>query len=145
MYFALYLDVTITHAVVTAPRGPRAIKETLGSRHGNWLTPYLMNGTVDPACYRDTLKKIHTNVIAKLSTENAVLNAVPPEIDATEKRLTRIQRTTLSQLRSGSCKLLNNFKVMLGHAQSALCPECMLSHGPTHIPMRRLSNHPLPN
>ena len=58
---------------------------------------------------------IHTEAIAasiaKLSTVNPVLGAIPPEPDASEKRLSRVQRTTLAQLGSGSCKLLNDFKM----------------------------------
>ena len=118
-----------SHAVVMTPRGLHAMKETLVSRHGDSVAPYLSNGIVDPAAYGETLKKIHTDAIAasivKLSVENPVLGAVPPEPDTSEKRLSRVQRTTLSQLRSGNCKFLNDYKLLLGHTESALCPECL--------------------
>ena len=93
---------------------------------------------LDLAAYRETLKKIHTDAIAasivKLSVENPILGTVPPEPDLSEKRLSRVQRTTLSQLRSGSCKLLNDYKLILGHTESALCPECLFRrHTVRHI------------
>ena len=38
--------------------------------------------------------------------------------------LQRRQRTTLSQLRSGHCKLLNSYKKWLKQSDSTRCPDC---------------------
>ena len=127
-----------SHTVVTAPHGPRSMKETLGHKCENAVAPYLTNGIVDPSKCRSTLKKIHTDAISasikKLSVVNPVLGATPPLISDSEKRLTRFQRTTLAQLCSGSCRLLNDYKVTLGHIRSALCPECLFQrHTVRHI------------
>ena len=98
----------------------------------------MSNGVVNPDEYRSTLKSIHTDAIAnsikKLTVVNSVLGAVPPPVSDSEKRLTRLQRTTLAQLRSGSCRMLNDYKVTLGHIRSALCPECLFQrHTSRHL------------
>ena len=38
-----------SHAVVTAPSGPRKMKETLHSKFGDKAAPYLVNGITDPS------------------------------------------------------------------------------------------------
>ena len=40
-----------SHAVVTAPPGPRKMKETLASKFSNKAAPYLVNGITDPSEY----------------------------------------------------------------------------------------------
>ena len=56
---------------------------------------------------------------------NRLLGTPPPPISPSESRLTRMQRTTLAQLRSGHCRLLGNYKVLTGISNSALCPQCL--------------------
>ena len=53
-----------SHAVVTAPHGPRSMKETLGHKCEASVAPYLSNGVIDPAEYRSTITKIHTDSIS---------------------------------------------------------------------------------
>ena len=53
------------HAVVSAPRSPRAMKETLGSCRGASIAPHLSNGTVDPAGYRDIIIRYETMSLAQ--------------------------------------------------------------------------------
>ena len=53
-----------------------------------------------------------------------VLNYRPPPINDEETYLTRRQRATLSQLRSGYCKLLNSYKKRLKQTDSSSCPDC---------------------
>ena len=55
---------------------------------------------------------------------NRVLNYRPPPISDEEIYLTRRQRVTLSQLRSGHCKLLNSYKKRLKQTDSSSCPDC---------------------
>ena len=68
-----------SHAVVTAPHGPRNMKETLGHKCEASVAPYLSNGVIDPADYRLTLKKIHTDAIANSikSFPSSIPSSVP--------------------------------------------------------------------
>ena len=117
-----------SHGVVTSSSGPRPMKSTLQSKFLPSIMPYLVDGATDPATYTATLKEIHTHsvrdTISKLG-ENPLLGTAPPPISPSEKRLSRTQRTTLSQLRSGHCKLLGDYKVRTGLGTSAICPECL--------------------
>ena len=56
--------------------------------------------------------------------DNRVLNSRPPSINDEETLLQRRQRTTLSQLRSGHCKLLKSYKKRLKQSDSSRCPDC---------------------
>ena len=56
--------------------------------------------------------------------DNRVLNNRPPSINDEETLLPRRQRTTLSQLRSVDCKLLNSYKKRLKQSDSSSCPDC---------------------
>ena len=80
---------------------------------------------------------IHTNAVASSISNlsvNPVLGHSPPEIAPSEKRLTRLQRTTLSQLRSGHCKLLNEYATRIGKSSTAICPECLIRrHTTKHL------------
>ena len=118
-----------SHAIVTAPSGPRAMKRTLFSSHISTVEPFLSDGVTDPATYNDALKAIHTqsaqNTINSLGS-NPVLGEKPPAVAASERRLPRSHRTTLAQLRSGFCQSLNDYLMRVGRSQTALCPECLI-------------------
>ena len=117
-----------SNAVVTLPSGPRSMKATLQSKFQPLLQPHLSDGFVDQGNYSSILKSIHTSAVSATIANlapNPVLGAKPPPISASEKNLSRIQRTTLSQLRSGHCKFLGDYKVLTGQGTSAICPECL--------------------
>ena len=118
-----------SHAVVKAPSGPRSMKETLKSKFLPALQPHLDNdGNIDPANYNNVKNAIHTESVARSISSfepNRLLGTLPPPISTSESRLTRIQRTTLAQLRSGHCRLLGDYKVLTGMSTSALCPQCL--------------------
>ena len=107
------------------------MKQTLATKHSNKVDRFLTNGVLDPADYKRALQTLHTeaigNTIAKLG-DNPILNARPPPIASSEAQLTRKQLSTLAQLRSGQCHLLNDFLVLKGRGQSALCPKCLIGH-----------------
>ena len=115
------------------------MKETLYHKHNNTVEPYLTNGIMDPNRYKATIKDIHTkSVAASIAKQkllpNVVLEAVPPDVSSSEKSLPRIQRTTLAQLRTNYCKRLNDYKHLLGHSDTAVCPECLFRrHTSRHI------------
>ena len=74
-----------------------------------------------------SLQAVHSsfvNTSIDNMTDNRVLNYRPPPISDEEIYLTRIQLATLSQLRSGHCKLLNSYKKRLKQTVSSSCPDC---------------------
>ena len=59
------------------------------------------------------LQALHTAAVVKAvqcHERNVVLDGRPPPINNSEKELTRKQRSTLAQLRSGHCRLLGSYK-----------------------------------
>ena len=96
-------------------------KETIFTRHYQTVLPLLANNR------KDTLQALHTsfvNIAIGNMKDNRVLNSRPPSINDEETLLQRRQRTTLSQLRSGHCKLLNSYKKRLKQSDSSRCPDC---------------------
>ena len=116
-----------SHATVTAPVGPRHMKNTLSSKHLNSVAPRLSNGITDPAEYRSILKAIHTDTVSGVVSSfgrSRVLDGPRPELSPSERLLSRAERSALAQLRTGECQLLNDFLSKVGRAESAVCPEC---------------------
>ena len=92
---------------------------------------------------KTTLQAIHTmtvnQAIASLG-RNVVLDDRPPAINISEKELTRKERTTLAQLRSGHCRLLGSYKSKLSKDVSLdVCADC----GKTPHDVKHLFNCPI--
>ena len=86
----------------------RIPKEALFTRHRSAVDP-IMNAKDRKA----TLQAIHTMAVNQAVTSqirNVVLDDRPPLFNISEKELTRKERTTLAQLRSGHCRLLGSYK-----------------------------------
>ena len=114
---------------VTQPSGPRAAHRvpTLQSRYLPSIQQYLTSNRTPPGEYRRIIKAIHTSTVESflnLAPPNKVLNVPPPEIDPEEERLPRHYRTTLSQLRSGYCSRLMDYRHRVGWSTTEMCPEC---------------------
>ena len=60
----------------------------------------------------------------KLPRNNKVLKERPPPISDEEQRLNRRQRCTLSQLRSGHCHILQDYKYMVFGEPINICTNC---------------------
>ena len=115
------------HSVVTAPYGPRKMKETLHSKYASSVDQHLSNGLTDPAQHSSILKSIHTSAVAASINRlgvNPLLGTRPLPISPSERRLSRPQRTTLSQLRSGHCQLMQDYRVRVGQSTTDVCPVC---------------------
>ena len=100
---------------------PREMKETIFTRHYQTVLPLLANNR------KNTLHALHTSFVSTAignMKDNRVLTNRPPSINDEEILLPRRQRTTLSQLRSGHCKLLNSYKKRLKQNYSSSCPDC---------------------
>ena len=94
----------VCHGITTQEPRLRPMKESLHSRHHPTVLPRLKQERmpsesahpVDPA----------TTILGN----HIVLKERPPPIADEEQRLTRRQRCALSQLRSGYCHLLQDYK-----------------------------------
>ena len=112
-YLIHCLDTENDH-ITTMDHPPREMKDTLFTRHNQTVVPVLANTK------KASLQAVHTsfvNTTIDNMTDNRVLNYRPPPIIDEETYLTRRQQATLSQLRSGHCKLLNAFKKRLNLLQ----------------------------
>ena len=52
-----------SHYVVNLPPGPRKMKDTLSSKVGNLMEPYLQDGVIPAGAYKETIGKIHTKLL----------------------------------------------------------------------------------
>jgi len=94
-------------------------------------------GITDADIYRDCLRTIHSQAVIDARANfvpNRVLGASPPDISPLENLLPRSVRTTLAQLRSGHCRLLNSYKARITSGISDVCPECGVApHSVEHL------------
>ena len=108
-YLARYLEPgNVCHSITTRETPNRQMKETLFTRHRNTVEPMMLADN-----RKATLQAIHTDAVNKAvkdQKKNIVLDGLPHPINNSEKDLTRKERATLSQLRSGYCKLLGSYK-----------------------------------
>ena len=86
-----------SHPTVTADSGPRNIRHTLQSR------------------FRPSISAL---------SPNRLLGVSPPAVSASERRLPRAHRTTLSQLRSGFSSAMRDYRHRIGAEPTPECPEC---------------------
>ena len=121
-YLVHCLDTeNVCHHITTLDHPPRKMKETLFTRPNQTVLAFLANTK------KSSLQEVHTsfvNTAIDNMTDNRVLNYRPPPINDEETYLTSRQRATLSQLRSGHCKLLNSYKKRLKQTDSSSCPDC---------------------
>ena len=121
-YLVHCLDTeNICHHITYMDFPPREMKEKIFTRHYQTVLPLLANNR------KNTLQALHTsfvNTAIGTMKDNRVLNILPPSINDEETLLQRRQRTTLSQLRSGHCKLLNSYQKRLKQSDSSRCPDC---------------------
>jgi hypothetical protein len=112
------------HDLVHAPEPPRRMKPLLVHTHRDAVAPLVTSNPLSVVDYKRGLEAIHTATVtlAKNSAAvNRVLDRPPPEIDKSEIQLSRGTRSTLSQLRSGFSKMLNNYQNRISGAPD-ICP-----------------------
>ena len=129
-YLVQCLDTeNVCHHITRMDLTPREMRETIFTRHNQTVLPLLANNR------KDTFQALHTsfvNTAIDNMKDNRVFNNRPPSINDEETLLSRRQRTTLSQLRSGHCKLLNSIKKRLKQSDSSSCPDCGMN--PQDVP-----------
>ena len=97
------------------------MKETLHSRHHSIVLPRL------GASRKESLQNMYTHAVdsaTQLLDNNRVLKERQPPISDEEQRLNRRQRCTLTQLRSGHCDLLQDYKHRVFSEPSDICTDC---------------------
>ena len=101
-YLVRCLDVS--NSITTRDAPMRRKKDTLFTRHHITVEPIMIAKDM-----KVTLQAIYTNAVNQAvnsQERNFVLDDHPPLINNPEKYLTRKERMTLTQLRSGHCRLL---------------------------------------
>ena len=109
----------VNNSITTRDTPKRRMKETLFTRHHNTVEP--MKLTNDR---KATLQAIHTKAANQAVTSQrriVVLDDRPPLINISENELTKKERTTLAQLRSGHCRLIGSYKSRISKDTSLAC------------------------
>ena len=121
-YLVHCLDTeNVCHHITTLYHPPREMKDPFFTRHNQTVLLLLANTK------KASFQAVHTsfvNTAIDNMTDNRVLNYRPPPIGNEKIYLTRRQHATLSQLRSGHCKLLNSYTKRLKQTDSSSCPDC---------------------
>ena len=111
----------VSHGITIQEPKPRPMKETLHSRHHSTVLHRLGSSRME------SHQNLHTHAVdsaIQLQGHNRVLKKRPPPISDEEQRLNRRQRCTLSQLRSGHCHLLQDYKHRVLGESSDICTDC---------------------
>ena len=92
----------------------------------------------DDMAYKSAIKTIHTTAVdetLRSYPNNRVLGRNPPPLNEKEESdLNRKARSALSQLRSGFCKILNNYNNRCDNNVPDICPKCSQSpHDTNHL------------
>ena len=107
------------------------MKETLFTTHRSTVEP-MMIAMDRKAKLQAKLQAIHIMSVNEAVTSlrrNVMLDGRPPLINISEKELTRKERTTLAQLRSGHCRLLGSYKRRISKDASLdICTDCGKHH-----------------
>ena len=93
----------------------------LHSRHHSTVLPRLGSNRME------NHHNLHTHAVdsaIQLQGNNRALKKCPPPISDEEQRLNRRQQCTLSQLRSGHCHLLQNYKNRVFDESIDICTDC---------------------
>ena len=108
----------VSHGITIQEPRPRPIKDTLYSRHHSTVLPRLDSNRME------SHQNVHTHTVdsaIQLQGNNRVLKKRPPPISDEEQSLNRRQRCTPSQLRSGHCHLLQDYKNRAFGKPSDIC------------------------
>ena len=113
----------VNNSITTRDTTKRRMKETLFTRHRNTVEPMMIAKD-----RKATLQAIHTKAVnqgVSSQRRNVVLDDRPSLINISEKELTRKERTTVAQLRSGHCRLLGSYNSRISKDASLdLCDDC---------------------
>ena len=113
----------VCHSITTRGTLKRQMKETLYTRHRNTVEQMMVAKD-----RKSTLQALHTDAVnkaVKSHERNVVLDGRLSLIRNSEKDLTRMEHSTLVQLRSGYCGLLGSYKSRIKKDASLnVCADC---------------------
>ena len=123
----------VCYSITTRETPKRRMKETQFARHRNTVEQVMLADNRNA-----TIQAIHTEAVNKAVKDpkkNIVLDDLPHPINHSEKDLTRKERATLAQLRSGYCKLLGSYKSrLMKDASLNVCADCVKTpHDVKHL------------
>ena len=118
-YLVNYLEEDhVSHGITIQEPRSRPMKKTLHSRHHSTVLHRLGSNRME------SHQNMHTHAVdsaIQLQGNNRVLKKRPPPISDEEQRINQRQRCTLSQLRSGHCRLLQDYKHRVFGEPSDIC------------------------
>ena len=113
----------VCHSITTRETPKRRMKETQFTRHRNTVESMMLANNM-----KATLQAIHSDAVNKAvkdQKKKIVLDGLPHPSNDPEKDLTRKERATLAQLRSGYCKLIGSYKSRIKKDDSLdVCADC---------------------
>ena len=107
-YFARCLEPgNVCHSITTRETPKRRMKESLFTRHRNTVEPMMLVNN-----RKATLQEIHTDAVNKAvkNQKKYTVRWSSTHNQQLRKDITRKERATFAQLRSGYCKLLGSYK-----------------------------------
>jgi hypothetical protein len=134
---ACHRPVHPCHHHIVDPEPPRNMKKSNWSYRRD-IAHITDNGSITDLQYRAGLRTLHTDAVTSSIASyapNRVLGTRAPPVARSERSLPRRARTTLAQLRSGFCKLLNSYKCRISNGAIAdVCPACgAVPHDVAHL------------
>jgi hypothetical protein len=131
------------HQIMSRPAPARNMKATLQTKHADFVRSFMATDAVN---VKQMHKAIHTSIATtaiNALSPNPLIGHQPPAIDPSEQSLSRQDRTMLSQLRSGHCRLLSSYQNKLNPAIINRCAAC--GHVPEDVAhLFTCPHHPTP-
>ena len=125
-----------SYPIVMEDSGPRNVKNTLQRRYNAQVVNFTgEDGSIaDAATARGAIHRLAVEESIRARGTNRVLGTPAPPIHSEEEQLQRRTRRTLSQLRSGFCPALQDYRNRVGLSTSNICPCCRLEeHTVQHV------------
>jgi len=101
------------------------------------VVPLRGDGISEVEQCHSALRSIHSQAVVDAQSNfvpNRVLGTTPPELSSFECYLSRSIHTTLAQLRSGHCRLLNSYKARITAGVTDVCSDCGVApHSVEHL------------
>jgi len=114
------------HHLTSQPPPARNMMGTL-SKFDRDVVPLRDDGIFEGDQYRSALHTLLSEAVVDAQSNfvpNRVLGTTSPELSSFECYLSRSVRTTLAQLRSGHCQLLNSYKARITAGVADVCLDC---------------------
>lgn len=104
--------------VIHEAPAPRSVRKGVVEVYRNVIDSAIQSSTIK-GIQGKAIKELHTKMITDIKdayASNKVFDERAPPININKKSLPRSKRSTLSELKSGYCRLLNNYLSKYDHA-----------------------------